>query len=1482
MAVSSIKDFWIHPNALTITLNYFGDPQLIQTSMLAGAVIMAYRKDVISYDAAHNFREWKLQAFPTQLNDTCAYYVHAELSRSGDTAMIIYSPVKRDIQGRTLLRVEKDEDGRDVEVWDNNLSTESYFIYLGTISASVDNEGATVERAWTDGFYTGTLDTDQQRMEEASGEWKTMFNYNAVTDQIEPLKPFSKIKVMGEAIFQSIAQFVNGLVIGKRKITDVAASSDSGNVSKVSDATLPTTGYVQKEIEALDDHFLIKDNADTEQFVAGTVTFEKDVIVQGDHAVEGVQTIGKEDAAGNFDVNKVVQEVKGKQILHGGFQTPNFNNAAGQITGAHLTPDGKLYVAGLKANNFEIDELVFNVVKAQGGEFVYSTSAIISSCTYVMKTGSARLTPDDFYALSSHNWADIDHVEITLKEDELTRSGNPFVVGDIIYGKVNKVSDSGKYAVGGQCIMHITEIGDGLNITAKLYQVGEYGLTDNIPPIEDMTIAHRGNEITHDGNGNEINQDRRTSFYLSTIDGNLVMLHNVTTPTLSAANYGASLGKLPYDLLIEVQKVFAQINENSSVVYADYGIFKNFIQFDLQNQPIQRENNRGEWDANTEYYNEKSYYDVVTYRGALYKCTETNKGERPSESDKWLLLVSGGAATIYTLEASPSAVHLSSKGILNARSLDVWVNANSESYTKIDDQEVLNDLAMSVWYSIDNSTTRSRLIVGGSRAVEIEEGGSLMIAEDGDSDIIFITLEGESIDISSIQEKIYLHLVKNADATGYGEDVNSMYIPVVRDGSTTKNNILLNSVFDEDEISTKTSSVSHVNEWYPWNNNTKWEVVPNTFEGSNGIKVWGESLSYDGVFDRTGTYVFSAVVKGTPTSIVKFNVDIACNSSYSPISGNVEFKLGSINAIHSITPLSVGEFEQISIRLIIREVGSYRISLIGGATEGDACIVCQPKLEFGSEVTPYIPATSDLVGPAGKAGPVGYPQGEWKSDVTYTKTDLTAPFVWYRNDNRYYLLKADKAEGNSQSPSNEDYWQAFTQFEYLFVKMLMANWAMFGGERGGVFLDRYLFSQDGIANGKSAKFGDYQQGNNAMFNNEGTDEDPKYRLNGKFVPNLFLDFLGGAIKSGKMSETFYEFEYLNNDVKTYVSIKNNYTGSVGSEYNLPLVMAATSLDENIGYNISIVPHAVNDGELNITNDSNWKFTANEYRGGGCYMVCMPLVDNIERNGKVFATKSPYEPDGMRSTILVREDTLWNNVKNYVKKGWDIEHNLWKAHLTSGAILCADARIVNQMSYIVNDATIMYYPKYYTNGEDGTVPKKYDSAFGGFFVVSGHLTKFLLVEPGGMVRLRSCTNYIEKTGVKYPLWYVENSDDFEQLDVDIRFNINHVWNNNSSSVKKVSELNIYDYETEETVETYPFKIGYEWFPNDYDQTTGDVNLVFASKGICEFDAYKILKSESFGYNEEKRRIYINTDDYMFFGDGKDPMCNIKAIAQIDYL
>lgn len=647
MAVSSIKDFWIHPNALTITLNYFGDPQLIQTSMLAGSVIMAYRKDVITYDAAHNFREWRLQAFPTQLNDTCAYYVHAELSRSGDTAMIIYSPVKRDIEGRTLLRVEKDDNGRDVEVWDNNLSTESYFIYLGTISASVDNDGATVERAWIDGFYTGTLDTDQQRMEDVAGEWKTIFNYNAVIDQIEPLKPFSKIKVIGEAIFQSIAQFVNGIVIGKRTITDVAASSDSGNESIVSDATLPTTGYVQKEIEALDDHFLIKDGGDPQE-VGGDVSFRGNVSVGGGHSVGGDQTI-----EGN-------QEVKGLQTLHEGFTTEGFIDAAGHIAGAQLTRAGIFTAAGVKTMSLEVFELYYNVIRAQGNTIVLSSAANIDAVKYRVLTDDGYpldVSPELYYESYSHN--PILSVQLLIRKDPTNGNMIPFRRGDILYGYVNKIGNSGQYARSGQCIMEVTSTDEQIDqanstgallISAELFAVGTPSpsnpnvVSSNIPPTSGMSIAQRGNTLGTDG--------RTSCFFIDALEGRLYMLDNVTHPNLFKENYYVLLGKMPSDLFALVQESFSYVGEDDPVVYARYGIFENFLHLDHLGKPIPSSRYRGVWSekvASGEVPTEDKYtatnaiYDTVTYDGSLWKCMITGTTDIPSEYSKgWSLLISKG------------------------------------------------------------------------------------------------------------------------------------------------------------------------------------------------------------------------------------------------------------------------------------------------------------------------------------------------------------------------------------------------------------------------------------------------------------------------------------------------------------------------------------------------------------------------------------------------------------------------------------------------------------------------------------------------------------------------------------------------------------------------------------------------------------------------------------------------------------------------
>lgn len=139
---------------------------------------------------------------------------------------------------------------------------------------------------------------------------------------------------------------------------------------------------------------------------------------------------------------------------------------------------------------------------------------------------------------------------------------------------------------------------------------------------------------------------------------------------------------------------------------------------------------------------------------------------------------------IYTIEPSVNSIHLSSKG-LNTSILDVWVNIDGSSHIKVDDQSMLDRLGMSVWYSIDDDTKRHKLIVGGSFIMETEDGDAILVAEDADDindDNLIITLESESIDISSIKDKINLHLILNADANGYGEELNRIYIPVTKDG----------------------------------------------------------------------------------------------------------------------------------------------------------------------------------------------------------------------------------------------------------------------------------------------------------------------------------------------------------------------------------------------------------------------------------------------------------------------------------------------------------------------------------------------------------------------------------------------------------------------------------------------------------------------------------------------------------------------------
>lgn len=1412
--ISSTKDFWMHPNGLTFSINYFGNPQLIQTSLLAGAVILAYRKDVIGYNAAHNFREWKLQAFPTQLSDTCTYYVHVELSRTGNTAMVIYSPVIRDMQGRTLL-----SGNRVSGTYDDNVSADSWFIYIGALSASVDSDGNTVERAWTDGVYTGTLATDQYRMEEASGDWVNMFSLNSVTGLIDVLKTISKATINALTVAKEF-------VFGGKTLTGVAGASDTLDKSKVNDATLPTTGYTKKyvgdEIEALDDHFLIKDDPDAEQSVAGPVTFEKDVTVQGDHAVGKSQTIGGTQTVSGSQTIGGNQRIEGNTAVGGDVTIGSYTDTAGAVQGAKITKDGVGTFAGLKSKYFEIYELIYNIQTAEDGIKSFSDNGIIEEVLSVVEEASGA-SPHKF----THR--------ITLKMREL-RDGYliTFKPDDVIFGYVHNVGDSGSSAMGGQSWMLVRSIdNDTLTMEVMLYDQGELLDDDSITyilPTASMAITRWGNRT---------DTERQNTFYISTEQGNIVQLMGVTHPKIDVGNIGTVTGLLPSDLLAEVQKRFSYINPKQPYFYGRGMIVQDLMEMDYLGNPIKTERYRGAWSkevamSDDPYMVTPTTYDTVTHKGLLWICNVPNTTVEPSSNvTEWTKKTDSSSSAIYEIKPVPNIMYVSD-GKLTNDTLTVKVGeTSSDGYKELVTESELSARGLRLQYAIDGAGDRVDLNISPVGLFELEDGSGSITTEDG----VPFALEGDSIDVESIKKEIVIYLVDSN-----GTDVATYVIPVVKDGESSY-------VFS---ASTQTIPVTID----PATNTVANDVSLSIFlflkKGEKNIDpyLWTEDIISGGGFIEeanddeerqckewvllipkgasiskltpyvvnarfnddtevisTLTISFGRLVNGedgeSPYTIIATppNINVLVNANDGSIISDVEtavyiyVKKGTSDIEPTMYYVDADEFETNSatqgiVKLInpiaqsgnkrwrvkIRiNKGSYKQSDIPSlirvkvfdryATDNEN----NPLLIGYADVTPSI-SQRGLVGPAGETGPLLFPAGYLKFGESYSlvmdgDSVVAQPFYYYQTDEQkaegiegtYYVLQKNitAEENTSDKLSDKGYWRPFERIKYLFTEALMANW---GKLASAVFWGNYQFSQYGLKD-DSTKI-DASAFSDEMFTND--------RLNGTITPNLFLDFLSGMIKTNKLSETFKEFDYYSPREKAYVY---NATSETYEEIaDTPMLLCSNEIDFNSSYNIKM-----DSGTKSIKTTkepiTGW---SNDYR-----LLTMPLIEDIARGGNTFVRGMDWEPDGIHASVILRPDDSWRKERYFIqnKTMWVGEY--LSKYLAYGAILCADARLFDQHSYIYdsgNTQQCKFFPidNWDAVSEYSTVEK---AVQGGFFVVNGEITKFLFLEPGSMVRLRSCTSKLrygvteslEGTERKVTLWYVENADEFAEIPVYVRFN-----------------------------------------------------------------------------------------------------------------
>ena len=212
MTLSYPSNYWISANALYIERNALGNPDYIQASCVSGAQILVYIKDIIGYDAGHNYRRWSLQASPTVFNSHTEKYVYVALPRDANasTAQVVFPSELIDVYGKN----QKEE-----QVGDERY----YYVFLqGILSSSGDN--GTTPREWATHIETGFLSSDEALAAgPTESEW---YSYSTVHEEVTFLK---NILMKAGTMFLSLCAHVLEIASGGRlSFADTPDRSVSG------------------------------------------------------------------------------------------------------------------------------------------------------------------------------------------------------------------------------------------------------------------------------------------------------------------------------------------------------------------------------------------------------------------------------------------------------------------------------------------------------------------------------------------------------------------------------------------------------------------------------------------------------------------------------------------------------------------------------------------------------------------------------------------------------------------------------------------------------------------------------------------------------------------------------------------------------------------------------------------------------------------------------------------------------------------------------------------------------------------------------------------------------------------------------------------------------------------------------------------------------------------------------------------------------
>lgn len=562
MTQATTKDYWISPYALHIERNALGYPDYIQASCVSGAQILVYVKDIIGYDAGHNYRRWPLQASPTVFNSHSEKYVYAAIPRdfnSTESARIVFPSEQIDIYGKNL---KEEQIGNE----------KYYYIFLqGILTSSGDN--GTEQRKWKSDIFSGYLSSNEAF---SAGMVDTVwYKYETVNELVTFLKEMTmKAGTWFRVFYAKAVKIVSGGSItfeGQGALNGIAKEGTSID----SEDRIVTPKY-------LDEKSLSRVHDDIAQ---GLIRF-----MQGLKLGDGEKGI---DAEGNAKLGNVTAgNVSMVDAVLRRIVSLGYDGATQQGFGIVDRGDGK----------FRLDIHDLQVWgKAVFQELEVRKLSYAGGNVYLSGSGGKIFKTEELYdeAGKLRGWRCW-----LLADDGTTATQNMWRVGDQArcqtFGLADKQKPTRSWwrlvtAVSEENVALTDEVGNVLYDGKKFAWIEI--AKDNCEQGSDVPMA--GDTIVLDGNQNHNERDRQGVMILETTGPN--------TPRIVA--YKGVVGYTH-----EGCEVFKLSPEGSRIVSTS------FEWVSPTGDIIHIVNYRGEWQSGVSY----GYYDQVSHGNGVWLCTNSN------------------------------------------------------------------------------------------------------------------------------------------------------------------------------------------------------------------------------------------------------------------------------------------------------------------------------------------------------------------------------------------------------------------------------------------------------------------------------------------------------------------------------------------------------------------------------------------------------------------------------------------------------------------------------------------------------------------------------------------------------------------------------------------------------------------------------------------------------------------------------------------